>query len=240
MSKTVIVIFIRNPEPGRVKTRLAQAIGNEKACDLYQAMVSDILQNTRKAGFPVFLFHDGNDEPLLPLPWIRESQRVVRQEGSDLGQRMSAAFELLFCEGFERVVLTGSDVPGIDADLIRTAVNALAANDVVVAPSFDGGYSLIGISKSGFRKELFRAIEWSSPTVLESTMERCRECGISSHLLEYRMDIDTMDDLMNYAANRSAHAVHTNAWLDANIDPEKHLNHKGTKEPKQDLGVNSI
>ncbi|OGU00513.1 MAG: hypothetical protein A2079_01975 [Geobacteraceae bacterium GWC2_48_7] len=217
MSKTVLVIFVRNPEPGKVKTRLAQVIGDSKACNLYQAMVSDILESAGKTCFPVFLFHDGDDRHKLPVKWSKESQRIVKQESYDLGQRMSAAFELLFLEGFERVVLMGSDIPGIDSDLIKTAVEELAATDVVIAPSSDGGYSLISIRKSGFRRELFQAIEWSSPQVLESTIKRCSECGLSYHLLDNRLDIDTMDDLMHYSADRSGHAIHTNAWLDVNL-----------------------
>lgn len=216
MSKTVLVIFVRKPEPGRVKTRLARIIGDSKACALYQAMVSDILESTGKACFPVFLFHDGSDGEVLPVEWSKKSQRVVRQEGSDLGQRMSAAFELLFFEGFERVVLAGSDIPGIDAGLIETAVKELATKDVVIAPSCDGGYSLISIRKSGFRRELFHEIAWSSEQVLESTLKRCSECGLSYLLLDNRLDIDTMEDLMHYSADRPEHAIYTNAWLDAN------------------------
>ena len=217
MTKTVLVIFVRNPAPGRVKTRLAQAIGDSKACTLYQAMVSDTLKSAEETLFPVFLFHEGDHGEELPVEWSKASQRVVKQEGSDLGQRMTAAFELLFLEGFERVVLIGSDIPGMDADLIKTAVKELAVNDVVIAPSSDGGYSLISIRKNGFRRELFQAIEWSSSQVLENTLKRCSQCGLTYRLLDSRLDIDTIDDLRLYSLNRAEHAVHTNAWLDGNL-----------------------
>lgn len=217
MSETVVVIFVRNPVPGKVKTRLAQIIGNSKACSFYQAMVSDILENAGKTLFPVFLFHDGCRGYQLPEKWRKKSQRVVKQVGHDLGQRMSAAFEILFQEGFERVVLVGSDIPGIDSQLIKTAVKELATNDVVIAPSPDGGYSLISIRSCGFRRELFNEIKWSSPFVLESTLKHCSEQGLSYHLLDGRQDIDTMDDLMKYSGDRSAHAIHTNAWIDMNL-----------------------
>src|SRR6185369_3723028 len=114
----VVALFVRHPVPGRVKTRLACDLGDEAACDLYRAMVADTITNIKTCGLPIYLFHDGQDAVGLPVEWASAADGIIRQVGGALGERMTAAYEFLFSGGWEQVVLVGSDIPGIDAQLL--------------------------------------------------------------------------------------------------------------------------
>ena len=211
--QAVVAIFVRHPVPGRVKTRLARALGDEAACDLYRAMVVDCIAAARACGLPLFLFHDGQVAAGLPPEWTGAADTVFRQEGVSLGERMSAAFERSFAAGAEGVILTGSDIPGIDADLLRSALESIEHHDAVFAPALDGGYCLVASRSGRFNSGIFREIPWSTPRVLDMTVAACAAHGVSYRLLEPRQDIDTMDDLAAYCRKPSESAPVTNAWL---------------------------
>lgn len=213
--QTVAVIFVRHPVPGRVKTRLARALGDEDACALYRAMVADCIANVRASGLPLFLFHDGQDAAGLPPGWVRAAETVLSQEGESLAERMSAAFERSFAAGAQAVVLIGSDIPGIDAELLRSAVESVHCHDAVFAPALDGGYCLVASRRGRFNSIIFHGIPWSTSRVLALTVAACTAHGVSYRLLEPRLDIDTMEDVASYCRKPSASATETNAWLAA-------------------------
>ena len=211
--QTVVAIFVRHPVPGRVKTRLAHALGDESACGLYRAMVLDCIANVRDSGLPLFLFHDGQDTAGLPFEWTAAADAVFMQEGDSLGERMGAAFERSFAASALGVILTGSDIPGIDAGLLHSARDSIQDHDAVFAPALDGGYCLVASQRGRFNKNIFHGIPWSTPRVLDLTVAACRSHDFSYLLLEPRRDIDTMDDLTAYCRLPSASAPLTNAWL---------------------------
>lgn len=211
--QTVVAVFVRPPVPGQVKTRLARALGDEAACDLYRAMVADCIANVRGCGLPLFLFHDGQDSAGLPAEWTGAADSVIRQEGELLGERMGAAFERSFAAGTQGVILVGSDIPGIDAGLLQSAREAIECHDAVFAPALDGGYCLVAAQRDRFNDGIFHGIPWSTPRVLETTLAACTARGMSYRLLEPRRDIDTIDDLAAYCHTPSASAPTTNAWL---------------------------
>lgn len=213
--QAVIAVFVRHPVPGRVKTRLAHDLGDEAACDLYRAMVADCIASVRACGLPLFLFHDGQDTAGLPPEWMGAADALFRQEGESLGERMTAAFERSFAAGALGVILTGSDIPGIDAGLLRSALESIENHAAVFAPAVDGGYCLVASSKSCFDSRIFQGIPWSTSRVLEMTVAACTAHGVSYRLLEPRQDIDTTDDLAAYCRKPSESAPTTNAWLDA-------------------------
>jgi glycosyltransferase A (GT-A) superfamily protein (DUF2064 family) len=126
---------------------------------------------------------------------------------------MGIAFAESFAAGASGVILTGSDIPGIDAELLRSAMEAVESNDAVFAPAFDGGYCLVASKTSSFNSMIFRGIPWSSSRVLSSTIAACSAHGLSYRLLEPRQDIDTRDDLAAYCLKPSGSAVATNEWL---------------------------
>jgi rSAM/selenodomain-associated transferase 1 len=211
--QTVVAIFVRHPVPGRVKTRLALGMGAEAACELYRAMVADSIATVRACGLPLFLFHDGQDADGLPSEWIEAADTVFRQAGNSLGERMSAAFEWSFFAGAEGVILTGSDIPGIDAGLLRSALESIEHHDAVFSPALDGGYCLVASKRGCFNSSIFQEIPWSTSRVLEMTVAACTAHGVSHCLLEPRRDIDTIDDLAAYCRRPSESAPATNAWL---------------------------
>jgi len=211
----VVAIFVRCPVPGQVKTRLAHDLGNAAACDLYRAMVTDSIAAVRACGLPLFLFHDGQDETLLPLEWLDSAAAVFRQEGETLGERMNAAFERSWTGGAGAVILTGSDIPGIDAELLRSAMKSIDGFDAVFSPALDGGYCLVASKKISFNGKIFEGIPWSTSRVLEMTLATCSANGLSYNLLEPRQDIDIMADLAAYCRTPSKSAQATNAWLNS-------------------------
>jgi glycosyltransferase A (GT-A) superfamily protein (DUF2064 family) len=111
------------------------------------------------------------------------------------------------------VILTGSDIPGIDAELLRSALKSIEHYDEVFSPAFDGGYCLVASTKGCFDNRVFQGIPWSTSRVLDMTVAACTAYGISYLLLEPRQDIDTMDDLAAYCRKPSEAAPTTNAWL---------------------------
>jgi rSAM/selenodomain-associated transferase 1 len=211
-----VALFVRHPVPGRVKTRLARDLGAEPACELYRAMVADCISAVRASGMPLSLFHDGQDEHGLPLDWIAAAERIFRQQGDSLGERMGTAFEQSFSAGSAGVILVGSDIPGIDAGLLRSAADAMQCHDAVFSPAMDGGYCLVASEKNRFNQGIFREIPWSTSHVLEMTLAFCAARGLSYQLLEPRRDIDTLNDIKEYCRRPSPHALSTNAWLAAN------------------------
>lgn len=211
--RNAVAIFVRHPIPGKVKTRLAQDIGEAAACSLYRAMVSDILGNIKAAELPIFIFHDGEDGTGLPEEWTKESQEVIRQEGETLGERMTAAFEWLFTAGVERVALIGSDIPGLDAPLLQAAFAALEYRDAAIAPARDGGYCLIAFRRERFQRQTLQGIPWSTSLVLSLSLEAFSAGGLEVELLDSRQDIDTMKDLQDYTLRLAESAPATNEWL---------------------------
>lgn len=219
--QTVVAVFVRRPVPGRVKTRLARDLGDEAACALYRAMVADCIANVRAAGFPLFLFHDGQDTDGLPHEWVAAADKIFSQEGDSLGERMDAAFERSFSAGALGVILTGSDIPGLDAELLQSALASMEDHDAVFAPAFDGGYCLVASRKCSYNSKIFHEIPWSTSRVLDTTIATCTAHGVSYRLLEPRQDIDTMEDLAAYCRNPYESAPETNTWLMAQglLDP---------------------
>jgi len=208
-----VALFVRHPVPGRVKTRLARDLGNENACNLYLAMVKDILGSITALNLPLYLFHDGKDSNGLPEEWTTAASAVIAQQGDSLGARMAGAFEQLFSNCIERVALLGSDIPGLDAELLAAAFHALEQDDSAIVPAVDGGYCLIALQRKTYDRRIFQDIEWSTASVLKSTLEKIEQCGLRVTMLAARQDVDTRDDLEAYCCKPSKTAHATNQWL---------------------------
>lgn len=214
---TIVVLFVRVPIPGRVKTRLAVALGADGACSVYRAMVTDILSNITPCGFPIYLFYDGNDVENLPEEWITASSTVVPQTGDNIGERMAAAFEYCFSRNIDQVILVGSDIPSLDSSVMLSAATSLTSHEITLSPAHDGGYCLIGLRRDTYNKSIFRNIPWSTDQVLRATLDRCEHYRLNVELLVALQDIDTIDDLKSYCRSPSKQAVATNKYLNAII-----------------------
>jgi len=189
--KAEVVVFGRWPEPGRVKTRLAAAIGADQATRVYTALLDHTLSETQAAGLPVILSmasEQGMSEWEAP-PGVT----ITTQSGADLGTRMEHAFAERFAAGADAVVLVGSDLPGLSAELILEAVDILGRVPVVLGPAVDGGYWIIGQRRPGH--DLFSSVPWSSPSTADATRARLREIELRHEELEELRDLDTVADL---------------------------------------------
>lgn len=210
---TVVVLFVRLPVPGRVKTRLAAGLGAEGACHLYRAMVADILDALGNCGLPIHLLYDEGDDWAVPQAWRDAAARVQRQRGGDIGERMAAACADCFAAGSDQAILIGSDIPDLDSETIQAAQAALATQDAALAPAVDGGYGLIALKRARFRPEVFAAIPWSTGDVLRVTLQRFAAFGLRVGLLPELRDIDTLDDLRTYWRSPHPASAHTNRTI---------------------------
>lgn len=193
-----VVLFVKPPIPGRVKTRLARDIGDEAACSIYCRLADHTIQQIQASGIPLALFFDGFDSASLPPAWLQASQTCIPQQGQELGERMVAAFRYLFADTVKQAVLIGSDIPDIDAVYLRQAFELLADHAMVLGPVLDGGYCLIGFNQIHFTESIFQDIPWSTEQVCELTLNAAAQAGLTVGLLPALQDIDTVDDLQRY------------------------------------------
>ena len=190
----IILLFVKPPIPGRVKTRLAKDIGDQAACDTYRSFVSHTITEAVAGAIPLVVCHDGKQDE-LPEIWRTPAWRCMPQVEADLGKRMAEAFRTLFADGAAQVVLMGSDIPDLDATYLRAAFDRLGTHNLVIGPAMDGGYCLVGFNKEHFTPALFEDIPWSTDRVLELTLRNAATAGLSTALLAPRRDIDTWEDL---------------------------------------------
>ena len=185
------MIFIKNPEAGKVKTRLAKSIGDLEALQIYKKLLKRTLtvaaQSEVRKQVWYSTFIDKEDEIST------DTFEKYLQTGSDLGARMSGAFQQAFKDGADRVVIIGSDCPDLNEDVLEDAFKQLENCDLVIGPSEDGGYYLLGMNR--FYGALFNDVEWSTESVLESTIDRASEIGLNIEKLPVLNDIDTVEDL---------------------------------------------
>jgi rSAM/selenodomain-associated transferase 1 len=192
-SARTILVFVKYPEPGRVKTRLAVAIGPEQAAGLYRCWIGEVLTALQPLRGPARLvcYFDGAPRSSF-AEWDCFADDWWPQPPGDLGERLAAGFRLALANGGPAVAV-GTDCLEMDAVLVSQAFDLLAAgHDVVFGPTPDGGYYLVGLSMD--RPGLFAGVRWSSPDTLADHLDRCRERGWSFALLPPRHDIDTSDD----------------------------------------------
>ena len=184
------------PAPGTVKSRLAAVVGAEAALALYRAFLFDLRDRLQEAGLdPVWAVWP----PDAPFGELMPEARCRGQHGRDLGERMANVARQLFADGAGGVVFLGADVPHVDLDAVRFAIDALAQrqHDVVLGPAEDGGYYLLGLSR--FVPELFCDMPWGGAEVLALTEARSRELGLSYRLTAPGFDIDEYEDLLRLA-----------------------------------------
>ena len=193
MSSDVLMVFLKDPQPGAVKTRLAREIGDELAARLYRALAeAEIAHTTPRGAYSRLFFFAPAGRGASLASWLPGEKLVPQAEG-DLGQRMSAAFAETFARGARRVCIIGTDVPWVDRAIVEDALQSLDDHDLVLGPAHDGGYYLLATARA--RPELFSGIAWSTPSVLATTAERAGSLGLSVRLLSVLPDIDTAADL---------------------------------------------
>jgi len=208
VNRTAIVVMVKYPKPGSAKTRLGRQIGMEKAAVLYRGFVRTMLATCRSTGFDtVISCHP--DHPVSDYrEWLGSGCDFMMQKGADLGQKMRDAFENAFALGFDRVILTGSDLPHLPAAVIEEAAQRTGTCDVVIGPAKDGGYYLVAMTKESFFPGIFDDIPWSTPDVLHITLKKLAEGRRKSCLLTAMQDIDTLEDLTVVSAETGLFSSH--------------------------------
>lgn len=195
-----ILLFLRHPAPGRVKSRLAAVLGDDAALELYRCFVLDILDAIELTGrHHRICVHPPDAIPAVSA-WLGAHRSYLPQTGADLGERMEQAFRAEFTEGRERAILIGSDIPDLPALVLHEALDALDRHDAVIGPARDGGYYLIGFRREEFVPSIFRNIAWSRQDVFERTMAVFRRTRSPVHVLRQWQDVDTLEDLRDLRA----------------------------------------
>jgi len=195
VDRNCILFFVKFPEPGQVKRRLAASLGARVATELYSTFVLDALATLDTCGASLLVsFYPPEAEKSI-VAWLGSHYSYLAQRGADLGQRMKNGFIDAFDRGFQQVIIVGSDIPDLPRNVIEGAFESLQTEDAVLGPSFDGGYYLIGFKCDTFQPQAFEGIVWGTETVYQSTIDLLRNKGLSLHTLPTWNDIDTVNDL---------------------------------------------
>jgi rSAM/selenodomain-associated transferase 1 len=188
-----VLVFVRAPEAGRVKTRLAAEIGAAAALRVYVRLAEHAVAAARASGASVRVHFTPAEAGEAVRGWLGGSAEYLPQREGDLGERMRRAFDEAFAAGHGQVVVVGSDLPDVSADLLRRAFALLERHEAVLGPARDGGYYLLGLRRPV--PDVFEGIAWSTPEVFAATVARLRAAGIEPALLETLADVDEAEDL---------------------------------------------
>lgn len=190
MTNRVVITFVKNAVLGTVKTRLADTIGDENALTIYKKLLQiteDAIRHTKSDHRIYFSSEIDNN--------LWKGLDKFTQRGADLGERIQNAFQECFDAGYEQVVIVGSDLPDLDSAIIEEAFENLDSNDVVIGPSLDGGYYLLGQSK--MHSFIFEDMAWSQENLFDQTIDKLISSENKYSLLKSLNDIDTIEDLKN-------------------------------------------
>jgi rSAM/selenodomain-associated transferase 1 len=197
-----LAIFAKAPVVGQVKTRLCPPLTPEQAAELYRCFLLDILENVSVLpGVDIFLAFTPVGAAAIFQPFLSQRVRLIPQRGDSLGERMANTLADLLTDGFKRVAIIGSDLPTLPVSYLQEAFRLLdnENTDVVLGPSADGGYYLIGART--LYPPLFAGVTWSTPTVLCQTCSRAQSLGLRVAFVPPWYDVDTKDDLRRLAAD---------------------------------------
>ncbi len=196
MKPPLVLLFLKAPDPGRVKTRLAKDVGNDLAVAVYRKLVERQLRQIPDA-WHTRIVHDPPDALARFQDWLGADRDYEAQCDGDLGDRLKAAVQQAFAGGADTVFCIGADCPSLDAHSFVAALETLQGNaDLVFAPAEDGGYVLLGLKKP--IPEIFEDIPWSQPDTLEVSRSRAEQLGHRVGLLPPHIDIDTLADLERF------------------------------------------
>ncbi|MDZ7772486.1 MAG: TIGR04282 family arsenosugar biosynthesis glycosyltransferase [Balneolaceae bacterium] len=186
----LLMVFAKRPEAGRVKTRLAEEVGEKKAVEIYRRLLARTREVCLEVPVRRQAWFDGDlgEES----PWGPPHFECRVQPEGDLGARMSHAFRMAEEEGPRQALLIGSDCADLRADHLRRAFEALERHDLVLGPASDGGYWLVGAR--AWHPELFRGIPWSTSDVLARTLQKAESLGLRTRRLEELGDVDTAEN----------------------------------------------
>jgi rSAM/selenodomain-associated transferase 1 len=204
--RITLCIMAKAPVSGQVKTRLCPPLSLDEAARLYQCFLEDKIAQVRgiQGAEPVLAY--APDSAAVVFEALAPRVTLMPQRGGDLTSRLVSVLERLFASGFDAAIVIDSDTPTLPSRFLEQAVAQLASGepDLVLGPSDDGGYYLIGLR--GVHRALFEGMPWSTPAVLEETLSRARALGLRVAQLAPWYDVDTGEDLARLMSELEAHA----------------------------------
>lgn len=188
---TALIIFVKNPEPGKVKTRIAKTLGDDKAVEIYQKLLNHTKTVVEDLAVDKYVFYGGqiNWNDL----WDIDDYIKRVQVGEELGEKMAHAFNTVFEDGYEKAMIIGSDCYELNEGAISDAINKLEQNDIAIGPTYDGGYYLLGMKM--LHPFLFTDKQWSTTSVFDDTVSDIEKHELSYQLLEKLNDVDEEKDV---------------------------------------------
>lgn len=190
-----LILFTRVPIPGKTKTRLMPFLSGEECAQLHTCFVKDIYEKAKQVEADLFVFYTPKDEKEL-LKSVVDSEAVyLPQYGDDLGERMKNAIGIAFRMGYDRVILIGTDIPQIHPETLRNAFDNLEEKDIVIHPTFDGGYYLIGMKQE--YDSIWKIERYGTNTVIYDTLQHMRNERLSTAVGQMYYDVDDKDDLLH-------------------------------------------
>jgi hypothetical protein len=192
MTKNLILIFTRNPELGKCKTRLAKTVGDENALTIYKILLNHTSKIVAEVEYDKAVYY--SVKVRINDLWDDNIYQKHQQQGEDLGYRMQNAFADSFKSGYEKVIIVGSDLYDLTPKHIEDAFEKLTSHDVVMGPALDGGYYLLGMKN--LHPNIFENKNWGTETVRNETLSDLKNKSV--FLLEALNDIDVYEDVKNY------------------------------------------
>jgi hypothetical protein len=201
-SNSALIIFTRNPELGKCKTRLAATVGNESALEIYNFLLAHTASITQDIAADVFIFYSETIE--INDIWNSNTYKKLLQTRGDLGAKMKHAFETVFNKGYTDVIIIGSDIYELTTSDIEKAFQKLHKNNVVIGPAVDGGYYLLGLQT--IYPAIFKNKEWGTNTVLKDSLLDLKEETVV--LLDKKNDVDYYEDIKDIAIFQDMLPIH--------------------------------
>ena len=190
-----LVLFLKYPQEGKVKTRLSTDLGETLTFQLYECFIRDMLDKLEPLAYDLHLFIAPPGKVAAMKQWLERDLPVHPQQGRDLGERMKQAFKKMFQGGYESCVLMGSDLPDLPANVPAEAFESLKTSGAVIAPAADGGYYLLGFQRRHFGDAVFQNIEWSTERVFQQTLTILKQKKIPVKILPRWWDVDNVKEL---------------------------------------------
>ena len=195
-----ILLFLKYPKSGGVKTRVAKSIGDAAAVSLYKCFVEDILSSLQYLNAHIWICYYPESAKDDMAVWLGSSYFYVLQKGGNLGKRLQHCFKSSFDKGFEKTIVLASDIPEISENIINNAFKCLEYKDAVIGPSYDGGYYLLGFNKKSYTTQIFDDISWSTSLVYEETIRKIEDYKLQYSVLDKINDMDTIDDIRKFSS----------------------------------------
>jgi len=187
-----LILFLKEPKSGKVKTRLGTIIGMDKSMSIYKEFLKLLSDKVIKSSWKTLVYYSASENPVFLRKTFGESSEYRPQTGSGMGDKMLGAFSACFNEGAGKVCIIGGDSPDIPSEFLSESFLLLDSHDIVLGPTLDGGYYLLGMNFC--HRELFSNINWSTSSVYQETLEIIKNKGLTHVNLPPWQDVDTFED----------------------------------------------